>query len=84
MMKAGMIKIVESTKMLPIRMSVFMQRQASRIASEKRGEVGIASMVAMTVVVVGVILGLSATFNEGANTLVKEVFKKITDLLTKG
>lgn len=80
-MKEIMMKIVEITRMLPIRMSVFMQRQASRIATEKRGEVGIASMVAMTVVVVTVIIGLSTVFSDGAKDIVTRMFTKIGETL---
>jgi len=76
-MKTTMIKVRHAA----LRTTALFRHEARRFATEKRGDVNLASMVALTVVVVGAIMAISVVLNELMPNLVKELFEKIKETI---
>jgi len=80
-MKQIMISTVKAMEGAALRAGIFFRDEARRFATEKRGDVNLASMVALTVVVVGAIVLVGGVLETVAPDLVTGLFEKIKELI---
>ncbi|MCE9614485.1 MAG: hypothetical protein K8T26_09425 [Lentisphaerae bacterium] len=73
--------LVNKMQQVGLRIAVWVSEEVHRVVTEKRGEVNLVSMIAITLVVLGAILGTAATVNDGVKAIMQGALDKFMELL---